>query len=127
MFRPGLYPSLYPSLSTLSFSPPPPQKPKNAHRLVQQGAFGDKLVHYRAPVAIDQQPVVRTNRDTLYSFVVLDLDAGPATVTLPRGFTAADGGPRFMSMLLISEDHYMEPVVYAPAKVTVDKKMMGTR
>ena len=70
---------------------------------------------------------MRTNRDTLYSFVVLDLDAGPATVTLPRGFTAADGGPRFMSMLLISEDHYMEPVVYAPAKVTVDKKMMGTR
>lgn len=72
---------------------------------------------------------MRVNRDTLYSFAVLDLDAGPATVVLPKGFTAADGAsPRFMSALPISEDHYMElPVAYAPARVTLDKKNMGTR
>lgn len=80
------------------------------------------MYHYREAVSLDAQPVVRTNRDTLYSIGVLDLDAGPATVTLPK----SDDG-RFMSMLLINEDHYMEPIKYAPVKVTVHKKLMGTR
>ncbi len=36
------------------------------------GYFGN-LTHLRAPVNIDQQPVVRANRDTLYSYGVFDL------------------------------------------------------
>lgn len=90
--------------------------------MVKMGVFGDKIFHYREVVPLDQQPVVRINRDTLYSVAVVDLDAGPVTVTLPK----PDDG-RFMSALLISEDHYMEPVKYAPAKFSVDKKEMGTR
>jgi hypothetical protein len=46
------------------------------------------------------------NRDTLYSAVVVDLDAGPATVTLP------DAGKRFMSMQLVNEDQYSLPGYY---------------
>jgi hypothetical protein len=38
---------------------------------------------------------VRPNRDTLYSFAVFDLDAGPVTITLP------DAGKRFMSLMVI--------------------------
>lgn len=56
--------------------------------------------HYREPTAIDNQTVVRTNHDTLYSSAVVDLAAGPVTVTLP------DPGERFMSMIVINEDHY---------------------
>ena len=43
---------------------------------------------------------VRPNRDTLYSLGVFDLDAGPVTITMP------DAGSRFMSLLVIDEDHY---------------------
>jgi hypothetical protein len=46
-----------------------------------RGAFG-KLQHRRTHAFIDNQDVVRMNRDTLYSSGVFDLDAGP---TLPFG------------------------------------------
>jgi hypothetical protein len=44
----------------------------------QAGGVG-KFFHNREIVPIDQQTVVRANRDTLYSWA----DAGPVTVTLP--------------------------------------------
>ncbi|MBB3146699.1 hypothetical protein FHS21_003115 [Phyllobacterium trifolii] len=69
--------------------------------------FG-KLNHSRTMAAIDKQDVVRMNRDTLYSSGIFDLDAAPVTIALP------DPGKRFMSMQVISEDHYTVEVVYAP-------------
>jgi hypothetical protein len=53
-----------------------------------------KFLHHREPMAIDL-PIVRPNRDTLYSLSVFDLDAGPLTITLPNA------GQRFMSMQVI--------------------------
>ena len=88
--------------------------------IVKLGGFG-AFHHYRVPTAIDQQTVVRMNRDTLYSACVFDLDAGPVTITLP------DTGKRFMSLLAITEDHYAPPVVYAPGTYTFDKAGIGTR
>jgi len=41
------------------------------------------FAHRREPANIDKQDVIRTNGDTLYSSAVIDLDALPATVTLP--------------------------------------------
>lgn len=76
--------------------------------------------HYRAPMPIDHQTVVRTNLDTLYSSAVLDLEAGPVTVTLP------DPGKRFMSLIVITEDHYAT-TVYAPGAFTIHKEDTGTR
>jgi hypothetical protein len=58
--------------------------------IVKDGGLG-QFIHRREPVAIDQQNVIRLNRDTLYSAAVFDLDAGPVTITLP------DAGKRFMS------------------------------
>ena len=87
---------------------------------VKNGGFG-KFEHKREMTPIDKQDVVRMNRDTLYSSAVFDLDAGPVTVTLP------DSGKRFMSMLVISEDHYAVDVVYAPGRYTYDKNKVGTR
>ena len=86
---------------------------------VDLGGFG-KFYHTRVPSPLDKQSVVRLNLDTLYSFGVFDLNT-PATISLP------DSGDRFMSALIISEDHSMLPVVYAPTKFTVTKEQMGTR
>lgn len=87
---------------------------------VEAGAFG-KLQHRRTIASIDKQDVVRMNRDTLYSSGVFDLDAGPTTITLP------DTGKRFMSMQVISEDHYTVDVAYAPGRFTYSKDKVGTR
>ena len=89
-------------------------------KTVRDGAFG-RLQHDRAPVAIDKQDVIRMNRDTLYSSGVFDLDAGPVTIVLP------DVGKRFMSLLVINEDHYTRPVVYAPGSYTFTRKGVGSR
>jgi hypothetical protein len=84
------------------------------------GGIG-KLVHKRAPADVDNQLVIRMNRDTLYSSAVFDLDAGPVTITLP------DVGKRLMSLEVISEDHYAPMVVYAPTTITIDRDKVGTR
>jgi hypothetical protein len=89
-------------------------------RFAHDGGFG-RLAHERALADIDHQTVIRLNRDTLYSFGVFDLDAGPITVTLP------DTGGRFMSLQVISEDHYAVDVFYAPGTETVTKENVGTR
>jgi hypothetical protein len=88
--------------------------------VVKDGGFG-KFNHIRELTPIDKQLVIRSNRDTLYSAGVFDLDAGPVTVSLP------DAGGRFMSMQLITEDHYVPAVFYGPVKHTVTRGDIGTR
>jgi hypothetical protein len=77
--------------------------------------------HNRAVMPIDNQTVIRANRDTLYSSAVFDLDASPVTVTLP------DPGKRFMSMLVIDQDQYAPETVYAPGTFTYTREKVGTR
>jgi Protein of unknown function (DUF1254) len=86
----------------------------------EAGGIG-KFFHNRTPTEIDKQLVIRMNRDTLYSSAAFDLDAGPVTITLPNS------GKRFMSLQVISEDHYAPMVVYAPNEVTLTKENVGTR
>jgi hypothetical protein len=87
---------------------------------VKDGGFG-KLVHRREPASIDNQIVIRLNRDTLYSSGVFDLDAGPLTVTMPNP------GKRFMSLQAISEDHYVIGVYYGPGAHRFTHANVGTR
>jgi hypothetical protein len=66
--------------------------------------------HLKEPTRLDQQPVIRMNRDTLYSGVVVDISKG-ATLTIP------DTGDRYLSVQVVNEDHYnpfvfSEPGVY---------------
>jgi hypothetical protein len=84
------------------------------------GGIG-KFFHNRQPTPIDDQTVIRMNRDTLYSAAVFDLDAGPVTITLPNP------GKRFMSMQVINQDEYTPMVVYKPGNVTLTKSNVGTR
>ena len=86
---------------------------------LKEGGFG-KFEHHREVAAIDAQTIVRMNRDTLYSAVVVDLDAGPATITLP------DPGKKFMSMQIVDEDQYSQ-TFYAPVVMTFTKEQVGTR
>jgi hypothetical protein len=89
-------------------------------KFVKDGSLGE-FSHERAPAPIDRQAVIRMNRDTLYSSAVADLNAGPATVTLP------DAGGRFMSMQVINEDHYTPVVIYESGAHSFDKAQIGTR
>lgn len=91
-----------------------------AAAMVKDGALG-KFLHRREPASIDNQTVIRLNRDTLYSSAVFDLDAGPVTITLP------DAGKRFMSMQVINEDHYVPQVTYDAGEHTLTKEGVGTR
>jgi hypothetical protein len=79
-----------------------------------------KLENRREPMTIDDQSVVRGNRDTLYTSGVFDLDAGPVTITLP------DAGKRFMSVQAISEDHYTK-TFYGREPRTLTRQNVGTR
>src|SRR5262245_27528822 len=80
-----------------------------------------KLRHRRRPTPVEQQDVIRMNRDTLYSTGVFDLEASPVTVTLPE----ANG--RFLSLLPISEDHYTSGGVYGPGPHRFTSAEVGTR
>src|SRR5262249_9109996 len=84
------------------------------------GGMG-KFFHVRATTPLDQQVVPRVNRDTLYSSAVFDLDAGPVTLTMP------DAGARFMTLMVIDEDHYVQGVYYGAGRYTLTKDQIGTR
>lgn len=90
-------------------------------RFVKQCGGLAKFHHIRVPTPIEKQDVVRMQRDTLYSSAVFDLDAGPVTITLP------DAGKRFMSVLIVNQDHYAMETLYAPAKHTFTREQIGTR
>jgi hypothetical protein len=89
--------------------------------ILKDGGGIGKFLHRREPARIDNQTVIRLNRDTLYSSAVFDLDAGPVTITMP------DAGKRFMSMQVISEDHYVPEVVYGKGSYTLTQDKVGTR
>ncbi|BCP53312.1 hypothetical protein K32_19290 [Kaistia sp. 32K] len=84
------------------------------------GGLG-KFQHSREPASIDNQTVIRMNRDTLYSFGVFDLAGGPVTLTLP------DSGDRYMSMMIVDEDHYVPIVAHGKETVTLAQESFGTR
>jgi hypothetical protein len=86
----------------------------------RNGGFG-KFRHGRELAPPVQQGIVRPNRDTLYSFAVFDLDAGPVTIKLP------DGARRFMAMQVVNEDQYTTGVYYGAGSHTLTREMIGTR
>ena len=83
------------------------------------GAFG-KFHHIRQPTPIDEQKVIRMNRDTLYSMGIFDLTE-PLTLTKP------DTGDRYQSMMVLSQDEYIPMVGYKPGDYTLTKDKVGSR
>lgn len=94
------------------------------HRMfhdIQRDAGGiGRFRHNRAPAAIDEQTVIRLNRDTLYSFAIVDL-AEPAWLTMP------EAGGRYMSVMVVNEDHFINVVLHAPGRHELNRELCGSR
>jgi hypothetical protein len=84
----------------------------NITKLVGTGQF------YHFPVEqfdLNNQTVVRMNRDTIYSAAIADVSQG-ATLTLPEG----DG--RYMSVMIVQNDHYIDQVFTKPGTYDIESQ-----
>lgn len=88
--------------------------------LQAQAGGVNRFVHNREPAAIDNQTVIRLNRDTLYSFAVVDLVAG-ATLTLP------EHGDRYLSAMVVNQDHYVHAIFHDAGTYELSSDVFGTR
>ncbi len=79
-----------------------------------------KWSHMRGFTPIDKQNVVRMNRDTLYSSLMLDLTE-PATITM------SDTNGRYQSILVVNEAHFAKLTAYDPGNYELTKEKMGSR
>lgn len=72
--------------------------------------------HNREPSPLDEQAVIRQNRDTLYSFAIVDISDG-ATLTVP------DSAGRYISVMIVNQDHYINRVFHSAGDfdLTVDE------
>ncbi len=75
--------------------------------------------HYRVPTPIDAQTVIRMNRDTLYSAAIIDVSEG-ASVTIP------DVGDRYVSVMFVNQDHYVNKVIHEPGTYELTAEDLGS-
>lgn len=84
----------------------------------QAGAIA-RWSHNRAPTPIDNQPVIRQNRDTLYSAAVFDAASGVS-------FQVPEMGERYASLMIVNEDHYVTHVIHGAGTHRVEAGAIGT-
>jgi len=93
------------------------------HRMMadlQRDAGGvNRFLHNREPAAIDKQTVIRLNRDTLYSFAVVDISSG-AVLTVP------DAGDRYLSVMIVNEGHYINRVFHDAGSYDLTTEEFGS-
>lgn len=72
--------------------------------------------HSREPAPVDHQTVIRLNRDTLYSFAVVDISNG-AVLTIP------EHGSRYVSAMIVNEDHFVNGIFHDAGehRLTMDR------
>jgi hypothetical protein len=80
----------------------------------------NRFHHSRQPTPLDQQTVIRMNRDTLYSVAVVDLDGEPV-------LTVPDGGDRYLSVMVVNQDHYINQVIHEPGTYALRQTDFDTR
>lgn len=76
--------------------------------------------HFRTPTPVDSQPVIRMNRDTLYSTAVVDLADG-ARVTLP------DTAGRYLSVMLVSDTHHIHRILHDAGTYELTADELGSQ
>jgi len=79
----------------------------------------NRFYHFREPTPVANQPTIRMNRDTLYSAVVVDISEG-AKLTLP------DAGDRYMSAMVINQDHFINEVFHGGGSYALDMETFDT-
>lgn len=75
--------------------------------------------HYLSPTPIEGQTIIRMNRDTLYSAVILDVSQG-GSITIP------DAGDRYVSVMLVNQDHYIPRVLHAGGTYELTAEEVGS-
>lgn len=80
----------------------------------------NQLHHLRGPTPVDQQTVIRMNRDTLYSHAVVDLAEG-AELTVP------DAQGRYLSVMVVNQDHYINRVFHDPGRYELSQADFDTQ
>lgn len=86
--------------------------------LATAGGLG-RWHHIREPAPVDEQLVVRLNRDTLYSSVIIDVSAG-ADLTMPQT------GGRYQTAMVVDQDHYISKVYDHPGNHRLTPEEFGT-
>ena len=86
--------------------------------LAAAGGLG-RWHHIRALAPVDNQVIVRMNRDTLYSSVVIDVSAG-AELTMPQA------GGRYQTAMVVDQDHYITKIYDRPGVHLLAAEEFGT-
>ncbi|WP_232847728.1 DUF1214 domain-containing protein [Occultella kanbiaonis] len=93
------------------------------HRMMrdlQRNAGGvNRFLHNREPAAIDKQTVIRLNRDTLYSFAVVDISAGAR-------FSIPEHAERYLSAMVVNEHHYVDAIFHDAGEHHLSVEQFGT-
>src|SRR5688572_12883935 len=88
---------------------------------IQATAGGvNRFRHNREPAPIEEQTVIRLNRDTFYSFAVVDLAEG-GRLTVP------DAGERYVSVMVVNEDHLINQVLHGAGTFELSADGAGSR
>lgn len=94
---------------------------RSFYNIAQQGGGINRFFKIRNATPLDQQTVVRMNKDTLYAGAIIDTSKG-ATITVP-----AISKDRYFSVLLVDNDHYSHGVIYTSGthKLPQDTKYLA--
>jgi hypothetical protein len=87
--------------------------------LREAGELG-KWIHYRQIAGIDQQNIIRQNRDTLYSAAIVDVSNGIA-IGVP------DTGGRYISIMVVDQDHYVDRVIHDAGRHVFERGEIPTQ
>lgn len=79
----------------------------------------NRFYHFRDLTPVEAQTTVSMNRDTLYSTAIVDISEG-ATLTLP------EVGERYMSAMIVNQDHYINKVFHGGGTYTLDMDTVDT-
>ncbi|MDV6271157.1 DUF1214 domain-containing protein [Rhodococcus globerulus] len=75
--------------------------------------------HTRELKPLDDQPIIRQNRDTLYSSAIIDVRED-VTITVP------DTGKRYISVWVVSQDHFGPVILRDPGEHLLTRELVGT-
>ncbi len=92
---------------------------KTMQKAIKKAGGINKFIHIKKPTPINNQQIIRMNRDTLYSLAVVDVSKG-ATITIP------DAQKRYISMAVINSDGYTNMVKIGGGKYNLNKENVGT-
>lgn len=88
---------------------------------LQRDAGGvNTFLHNRRPVEIDKQTVIRLNRDTLYSFAIVDISRGAS-------FTIPEHGDRYLSAMVVNEAHHINRTYHSPGSYELSVGEFGSQ